>query len=627
MPIYFIRHGKSEANERNQFAGRQDSPLTHLGKAQARQAGHAIVRKGLIFDEIHVSPLQRARFTAQKIAEISGNPAAPVHISEALVERHFGFLQGRNKSLWKKVLGYHQYDELLHSSRGAPQNGETSYEMYYRVRNYYEQVLRPASQSGKTILVVAHKYIVEMFALIVADLTPEDYCDFKIPNSRPSSEDDLRHLATHVPQSVNTLGELVEIHLPLLMLISAVLGVLLKLLIGWSLSPTLFTVEIVLCLLISTFFGLLYADPSRLTGFTGALKGMRRGLFIRVLLGVGLLILGPNILVQMLGLFFLLPPATLVPSLALLWGGDYAVAIRITLFLSALSLFLLGTLTVLSRTITFLNIHIFLPIQLSALLMLLIALILPAVVAQWYRSKHPIKAGSLSTNWGWLGGIASLPIAFLATYFFTPQSLGAQMLTPQGLLLLGSAFLLIAGAFGGLHLLARLVKVRNLEDETGRARRLAATTPNVFFWAAMISSSLAHNASSTSSMLVMWALLIFFGILVLQEQWLVRHVRERIMPALTKTNTIPNLLSLPNTHKQEVYAFEATPNVPESILNGRWTDIDRYLLRLPSTHKQEVYAFEATPNVAESILKGRWTDIDRYLLRPAKQRQKWRRKP
>jgi hypothetical protein len=243
--------------------------------------------------------------------------------------------------------------------------------------------------------------------------------------------------------------------------------------------------------------------------------------------------------VQTLGIFFLLPPATLVPSLALLWGGDYAIALRITLFLSAISLFLLGAATVLSRAI-FQNAHELMPIQLSALLILLVALTLPTVIAQWYRSKHPIKAGSLSTNWGWLGGLASLPIAFLATYFFTPQSLGAQMLTSKGLLLLGGAFLLMVGAFGGLHLLAQLVKVRDVEDETGRARRLAATTPNVFFWAAMISPALAKNISSASSTLVMWAILIFFGILVLQEQWLVHHVRERIMPALVRANRPTN---------------------------------------------------------------------------------------
>jgi ribonuclease H / adenosylcobalamin/alpha-ribazole phosphatase len=532
MPLYFIRHGESEANERNQFAGRQDSPLTRLGSEQAEQAGRAIARKGLVFDEIHVSPLQRARFTAQKIAEVSGNTVATIHVSDALLERHFGLLQGRNKSLWKKVLGYRRYDELLHSPHSAPPDGETWQELYRRVRNYYEQVLLPASLRGHTILVVAHKYVVEMFALLIAGLAPEDYCDFKIPNSRPSSENDLRYLAIHVPQSVNTLGELLEIHLPLLMLGSAVLGVLVKLIIDWSLPPTAFQAGMISCLVVGTFFGLLYADPARLTGVTGALKGMRCGLLIRVFLGMGLLIFGPHVLVQLLGTFFLLPPATLVPTLALLWGGDYAAALRITLSLSVLSPLLLGASVVLRRTIDFSpfgwNTHAVLPIRLSALLILAIALALPALVAQWYRFRQPIKAGALSTNWGWIGGAASLPLAFLATDYFTPVSLVERVMTLGGAMLLGTALLLMAGAFGGLLLIAGLVKVRGLEDEIGRAQRLAATTPNVFLWSAMISTQFAQDPSSVSGMLVMWTVLIFFVGLVIREQWLVHRVRENI---------------------------------------------------------------------------------------------------
>jgi broad specificity phosphatase PhoE len=571
MPLYFIRHGESEANERNQFAGRQDSPLTRLGGEQAEQAGRAIIRKGLVFDEIHVSPLKRARITAQKIAEVSGNTAATIHVSNALLERHFGFLQGRNKSLWKKVLGYRRYDEMLHSSHDAPPDGETWQELYQRVRTYYEQVLLPASQQGRTILVVAHKYVVEMFALIMADLAPKDYCDFKIPNSRPSSEQDLRYLATHVPQSVNTVGELLEIHLPFLLLGGAVLGVLVKLILGWSLPPTLFQAGVISCLVVSTFFGLLNANPARLTGVPGALKGMHHGLLVRAFLGIGLLMFGPPVLVQLLGIFFLLPPATLVPTLALVWGGDYAAALGITLSLTVLSPLLLGASVVLYRALDFSlskgNMPSFLPLSLSALLLPAAALALPALVAQWYRFRQPIKAGALSTNWGWIGGAASLPLAFLATFYFTPVSLVERVMTPHGVMLLGGAFLLMAGAFGGLLLMARLIKVRGLEDETGQARHLAATTPNVFLWSAMISAQVAHDPSSVSGMLVMWALLIFFVGLVIREQWLVRRVREHIaLPLLSLPwyAVTEKIASLPKV-KERRQASIAAPVSPSRV--------------------------------------------------------------
>lgn len=536
MPIYFIRHGESEANERNQFAGRQDSPLTRLGIEQAKQAGQAIARKQLIFDEIHVSPLQRARFTAQKIITMSGNSAARVSVSQALIERHFGFLQGRNKSLWKKVLGYRLYDELLHSSRNAPQGGETWQDMYSRVRSYYEQVLLPVSQSGRTILVVAHKYIIEMFALIIADLAPEDYCDFKIPNSRPSSESDLRYLATHVPRSVNTLGELVEIHLPLLMLCCAVLGVLLKMITNWSLSPLTFMVGAILCQVVNIFFGFLYADPSRLIGLDRSLKDIWMSLLIRLSLGLGLTLFAPNILLQLLGTFLLLPSATIVPSLVLLWEGDYPVALRVTLFLSTLSLFLLAASTIFPRSIGFFSLQKP-PIQLQTLLILAVVLILPVTVAQWYRLKQPMKAGALSTNWGWVGGAASLPLALLTTSYFTPVFLLKQLMTDQGILLLSCTFFLMVGAFGGLSLIAQLVNRGGLEDETGNACYLAITTPNIFFWSAIIAPLATSSRGPLISMLVMWSLLIFFGKLVFQEKLIIRQTLERTVCSFVQQET------------------------------------------------------------------------------------------
>jgi broad specificity phosphatase PhoE len=533
MPIYFLRHGESEANERNEFAGHQDSPLTRLGIEQARQAGRAIARKRLVFDEIHISPLQRARFTAQIIAEVSGNTAATIHVSDALLERHFGFLQGRNKSLWKKILGHRRYDEMLHSPYGAPPEGETWEEMYLRVRYYYERVLLPRSQRGHTILVVAHKYVVEMFAHIIARVVPEDTCDLKVPNSRPSSESDLRFLATHVPQSVNTLGELLEIHLPPLMLGGAGLGVLVKLITGWSLSPTAFQIGVITCLLVSTFFGLLYADPARLTGMIDEIKAMRWSLLLRVFLGMGLLMFGPSVPAKMLGIFFLLPPSTLVPTLALLWGQDYAAALRITLALSILFPLLLGASVILIGAFDFFlaggEEHAFsFPIQFSALLLLAAALALPAFAAQCYRLKQPIKAGTLSTNWGWIGGAASLPLAFLVTSYFTPASLVEQVMTPEGVRPPGITLLLMAGAFGGLLCIAQLIKVRGRKDVTGQARQLAATTPNVFLWSALIPGQLAHDPSLVLGMLVIWAVMLFFMGLVVRERWCVYRGRENI---------------------------------------------------------------------------------------------------
>lgn len=245
MPIYFIRHGESGANEQNRFAGRLDSPLTDLGTSQAEQAADRVAAlaatlaatlaaDNLRIDEVHSSTLGRARETARTIIDRLPEPPTRITFEEALVERDFGSWSGRNKSLVKKSTGFAGYTEAFHSPTGAPPGGESWQAMYDRVAAYHRDVLLPASRAGRTVLVVAHKYIVEMFAMVVADADPSSYRDFKIPNARPLSEQDLRR-AVAAPSAaglVNDLGEIVEIHLPLLAATAACAGMVAQLLLG-----------------------------------------------------------------------------------------------------------------------------------------------------------------------------------------------------------------------------------------------------------------------------------------------------------------------------------------------------------------------------------------------------------
>jgi hypothetical protein len=134
---------------------------------------------------------------------------------------------------------------------------------------------------------------------------------------------------------------------------------------------------------------------------------------------------------------------------------------------------------------------------------------------------------------------------------------------PGGMMLLGTTLLLVAGAFGGLFLIARLIKVRGLEDEAGQARRLAATTPNVFLWAALIPVQLAHDLSFELGMLVMWAILLFFVGLVIRERWLVHRVRENIaLPRISlswSTETV-KIASLPKGDQDILLAKRTKPS-------------------------------------------------------------------
>ncbi len=179
-----------------------------------------------------------------------------------------------------------------------------------------------------------------------------------------------------------------------------------------------------------------------------------------------------------------------------------------------------------------------LPIQLTAFPVLVGALLVSALVAQWYRARQPIAAGALSTNWGWIGQMASLPLAFLTTYYFAPRSLLDSMTTPDDVILLGETFLAIVGAFGVLHLIARLVGRYNLENEVRCSQYLTTTIPNVFFWSTIISTQGIQKMSLMVEMLITWALLIFFVQLVIQERSFINYARKKTVHSLVSSSVM-----------------------------------------------------------------------------------------
>lgn len=101
--LYFVRHGQSEANKRHVFAGQIDTPLTAVGRAQARAAG--LSAKKFKFDLIVSSPLVRALETAQIIADTIGYPRDKIIVNEIFKEHYIGSLAGKP---WR---GYEEFDK------------------------------------------------------------------------------------------------------------------------------------------------------------------------------------------------------------------------------------------------------------------------------------------------------------------------------------------------------------------------------------------------------------------------------------------------------------------------------------------------------------------------------------
>ena len=98
--LYLLRHGQTEFNVKKLVQGRCDSPLTGLGRQQARVAAAWLKAHNVVPDKVVSSPLGRAMDTAQLVATELLGPDAAVEPCEGIIERSYGsFEEGPHDAL------------------------------------------------------------------------------------------------------------------------------------------------------------------------------------------------------------------------------------------------------------------------------------------------------------------------------------------------------------------------------------------------------------------------------------------------------------------------------------------------------------------------------------------------
>jgi 2,3-bisphosphoglycerate-dependent phosphoglycerate mutase len=103
--LVLVRHGQSTWNLENRFTGWTDVDLTDQGMAEAKSGGKLLKEGGYEFDIAYTSVLKRAIKTLNIIQEEMGLEWIPVVRAWQLNERHYGSLQGLNKSEMAEKFG------------------------------------------------------------------------------------------------------------------------------------------------------------------------------------------------------------------------------------------------------------------------------------------------------------------------------------------------------------------------------------------------------------------------------------------------------------------------------------------------------------------------------------------
>lgn len=93
LNIYIVRHGQDEDNAKSILNGHRDKPLTALGKKQAKELAQTLKKLEVDFTASYVSPLKRAKETADIIAKELKLKKAKVF--SGLIERDFGIMAGK----------------------------------------------------------------------------------------------------------------------------------------------------------------------------------------------------------------------------------------------------------------------------------------------------------------------------------------------------------------------------------------------------------------------------------------------------------------------------------------------------------------------------------------------------
>src|SRR5690606_2185676 len=96
--LVLMRHGESQWNLENRFTGWADVDLTEKGREEARRAGALLKQEGYDFDQAYTSVLRRAIRTLWISLDEMDRMYLPIQHDWRLNERHYGALQGLNKS-------------------------------------------------------------------------------------------------------------------------------------------------------------------------------------------------------------------------------------------------------------------------------------------------------------------------------------------------------------------------------------------------------------------------------------------------------------------------------------------------------------------------------------------------
>ena len=210
MRLVLLRHGESVWNKENLFTGWTDVDLSDKGREEARAAGRLMREEGLDFDVCYTSFLKRAIHTLNLALEEMDREWLPVVKAWQLNERHYGALQGLNKSETAEKFGEEQVKvwrrsyatpppELSPEDERNPANQEmfrsvpreclplteSLRETVARAVPYFDEEIKPRMLAGERVLIAAHGNSLRALVKVFDGMSEDEIVGVNIPTGVP----------------------------------------------------------------------------------------------------------------------------------------------------------------------------------------------------------------------------------------------------------------------------------------------------------------------------------------------------------------------------------------------------------------------------------------------------------
>ena len=206
--LILCRHGQSEWNLENRFTGWADVDLSPKGEQEAKDAGLTLKHEQLSFDLAYTSVLKRATRTLWIMLEEMSLTWIPVINAWELNERHYGALQGLNKSqvaaeygeeqvqIWRRSYDTpppalnndderHPRFEIRYASVSDLPASESLKDTLLRVKPYWQTKIIPSLLGNQDVLIVAHGNSLRAMVKMIENISDEEIVDFNIPTGIP----------------------------------------------------------------------------------------------------------------------------------------------------------------------------------------------------------------------------------------------------------------------------------------------------------------------------------------------------------------------------------------------------------------------------------------------------------